>query len=93
MVHFLLTNRAQSIKIGSILSESCKLLCGVPQSSVLGPPLFLLYTSPLSSAISHHVGIRFHFYADDAQLYVHLTQKGASLAFDRLHRCLLDVKN
>ena len=32
-----LTGRYQSIKIGSILSDSCKLLFGVPQGSVLGP--------------------------------------------------------
>ena len=37
---YYLTNRVQSIKIGSTLNESCKLLFGVPQGSVLDPLLF-----------------------------------------------------
>ena len=41
-----LTDRYQSIKIGSILSYVCKLLFGVPQGSVLVPLLFSLYTTP-----------------------------------------------
>ena len=47
-----LTDRYQSIKIGSTLSYVCKLLFGVPQGSVLGPLLFSLYTTPLSLIIS-----------------------------------------
>ena len=37
-----LTDRYQSIKIGSTLSDVCKLLFGVPQGSLLGPLLFSL---------------------------------------------------
>ena len=39
------------------------------KSSVLGPLVFILYTTPLSSIISGHV-INHHLYADDSQLYV-----------------------
>ena len=42
-----LTERFQSVKIGSILSDLQKLLFVVPQGSVLGPLLFSLYTYPL----------------------------------------------
>ena len=87
-----LMDRYQSVKIGSTLSDVCKLLFGVPQDSVLGPLLFSLYTTPLSSIISKHNGIKFHFYADDSQLYIHLSQKNASAAFEKLNKCLNNVK-
>ena len=48
------TDRYQSIKIGSTLSDVCKLLFGVPQGSVL------------SLIIGKYKEIKFHFYADDS---------------------------
>ena len=82
----------QSVKIGSTLSHLQKLLFGVPHGSVLGPLLFSRYTFPLSTLNDKHKGINFHFYADDTQLYVHLSHMYASAAFDRLNRYLQDVK-
>ena len=82
----------QSVKIGSTLSDLQKLLFGVPQGSVLDPLLFSLYTSPFSTLIDKHKGVNFHFYANDTQLYVHLSYMNASAAFDKLNRCLQDVK-
>ena len=84
-----LAERYQSVKIGSTLQ---KLLFGVPQGSVLGPLLFSLYTSPLSTLIGKHKGVNFYFYANDTQLYVNLSHRNASAAFDKLNRCLQDVK-
>ena len=70
---FYLTDHYQSIIVGSTLSDVCKLLFGVPQGSVLGPLLSSLYTTTLSLIISKHKGLKFHFYADGSQVYVHLS--------------------
>ena len=60
-----LTGHYQSVKIGSTLLDLQKL--SVLQGSVLGPLLFSLYTSPLSTPIGSQKGVNFHFYADNAQ--------------------------
>ena len=87
-----LRNRCQAIKIGSTLSELNNLIYGVPQGSVLGPLLFSLYTTPLSKIIRLHPHIKFHLYADDTQLYIHLSHKNASSALAKLNACLHDVQ-
>ena len=87
-----LSQRYKSIKIGSTLSDLCKLLFGVPQGSVLGPLLFSLYTTSLSLVIGKQKGVKFHCYADDTQVYIHLSQKNSSAAFEKLNKCLDDTK-
>ena len=69
------SHRLQSIKIGSSLSEFCELLIGVPRGSVLCPLLFSLYTTPLSKVVEIHPDIKFHFHADDTQLFIHITSR------------------
>ena len=64
-----LSDYSHCVKIGCILSDTKKLLFGMPKGSVLGPIFFSLYTTPLSKVVQIHPSIGFHFYEDDIQLY------------------------
>ena len=66
-----LCNREQCVSVGSppIMSSYSKLICGIPQGSVLGHLLFTLYTAPLEDIILHHK-LNCVFYTDDTQLYI-----------------------
>ena len=59
-----LTDRQRRVKIADCLSTSLPTSCGVPQGSVLGPFLFTLFTTPLSSVIQSHSLVH-HLYAVD----------------------------
>ena len=54
-----LTNRTQQVAFNGQLSSKQQLLFGVPQGSVLGPLLYLLYTAALEKLILRH-GLHIH---------------------------------
>ena len=60
-----LSNRQQRVLINGISSEWTEVSSGVPQGSVLGPLLFILYVNDLPSQVSSFCKL----FADDAKLY------------------------
>ena len=61
-----LTNRKQFVHYGGIHSKINTIECGVPQGSVLGPLLFIIYTNDLPDTLNLVKSILF---ADDTTLY------------------------
>ena len=60
-----LSNRNQYVSINGYESGLAAINCGVPQGSVLGPLLFLLYINDLNQAIKF---CKVHHFADDTNL-------------------------
>jgi hypothetical protein len=89
-----LQDRTQAVHIDGSVSEQVSLSIGVPQGSVLGPLLFLVYILPLKDLISRHSIIR-HGFADDTQLYCPLSRRDAAARSDVVHKmeaCVSDVR-
>ena len=62
-----LTDRKKTVRIASVDSSLMKILCGVPQGSILGTLLFLLYIYDLRHATQTSL---VHHFADDTNLIV-----------------------
>ena len=61
-----LSNRQQYVQIGHHKSNRTKIKCGVPQGSILGPILFLIYINDLNNIVNKARTIMF---ADDTNLF------------------------
>ena len=75
-----LSNRSFIVSVGKELSSRGKLNCGVPQRSILGPLLFLLYVNNMPQAVNSGLLL----YADDTCLF--FMGKDSKIIGDQLNK-------
>ena len=62
-----LKERKQKTFVNGVLSDNCTIKCGIPQGSILGPLLFLVYINDLPSC---DLSSKVRMYADDTSLTI-----------------------
>ena len=67
LIKFYLNDRTQCVLVDGSYSGDKSIETGVPQGSILGPVLFILYLLPLRSLFNEFVA-SYHIYADDNDL-------------------------
>jgi len=87
-----LVGRSQSISVKGQLSDTAHLTCGVPQGSVLGPILFVLYMSSLANVIDEH-HISHYSYADDTQLIDQFKPEHFAKSLTKITNCTKEIND
>lgn len=82
-----LSNRKQAVRIDGSFSATLDVFSGVPQGSVLGPLLFLLYINDISTIVKPPVKMK--LYADDCLIYMPVSCTDNQL---ELNKCLEDLE-
>lgn len=83
-----LSERMQQTFVNNILSTKLNVTTGVPQGSILGPLLFIIYLNDLAHLISNSKVI---FYADDTVLYHSSNQYSTSYNVLQNDLVLIDI--
>ena len=65
--------RKQRVKLNGFYSDWAEVLSGIPQGTILGPILFIIYINGLPDLCQHFVEI--YLFADDAKLFKHALVK------------------
>ena len=75
-----LTNRKQFVSLDNTESNLLNIHTGIPQGSILGPLLFIIYINDLPQSCSSFVPI---IYADDTTLYTKINETNAELSINQ----------
>ena len=76
-----LENRRQYVSIGNVVSQSAEITYGVPQGSILGPLLFLIFINDFPRSNSF---FKFNLYADDSTLTCTFQEKNPNYIKSKL---------
>jgi hypothetical protein len=88
--HSYLGDRTQTVTYEGSVSRSRPVVYGVPQGSVLGPLLFVLYTAEIEDITRRH-GLRLHQYADDCQVYCTVPVADTEIGVQRVNTCIAEL--
>ena len=91
MIDSYLLERVFYVVTGKAKSKGRLIKYGVPQGSILGPILFILYTQGLER-IPRENGFEIHMYADDTQLYITFKREQSDKIVPLHEKCLKDIK-
>lgn len=82
-----LSNRVQSVRINETISDGHFITVGIPQGSVLGPTLFIVFVNDLNGFLRHD-SISLTSYADDTNILVCTPtfQESIDLTVETLHK-------
>ena len=83
---FIISTRRQRVVINGHSSDWSLVLSGVPQGSILGPLLFILYINDLPSAVNSPMKI----FADDVAMYCSV---GCVMSFNMTWTLVFQVAN
>ena len=86
-----LKDRSFKVSVGKSSSSSCWLQIGVPQGSILGPLLFIMYTRDLEAIVTKY-GFSIHLYADDTQVYFAFDEHSNNPDLSAVKLCFDEIK-
>ena len=85
-----LSDRQQTVKANNTESQSEPVTCGIPQGSILGPQLFLIFINDMTNVFKWS---KYKLYADDTVFYTSGTDENDLLACQHIQQDLLSLSD
>ena len=85
------TGRSQFVRFNGKISATTRVTCRVPQGSVLGAVLFLLYAAGVINLVEE-CGFSAHAYSDNLQVYQHVSPAQSSELLEQMANCVSRVE-